>query len=667
MSLPKLRGRRIAIDIETTGLDPFHGDRAFCWAYHTDKGERGFMEKTPATLAWLRRVLYDRRNTVAFHNAKFDLKMLSFDGIDHKRIFHDGAHIDCTLILSKLANMNGANMRHDLLALVKHYLGADTNDKTEIEDWLKNNRRAFAKEHGRKPNFSDVPRDILERRNLWDVEHTLSLHAMLREHVDAKCSDLYETERTLLFAVIDMELHGQQVDITRARELRDEALTAADDIISLLRELIGDIVVTKKVKGTPTLVDVTADEFKPTSNQHLVGAFQKLGIPLRYRTKPKKKGKDGGQAGGGNWSFDEYAMIRYVSKPLAGIIRDSGEEGWGARRFLNAVQDVIAEHDLHERELLPPLILKYRELTKMVSTYYDHIINDAVDTWESPSGREYGILHCLFNQSEALTGRFSSSKPNLQNMPRILGPRECFVPRRGRRNWHLDYEQVEMKFFVHFAKDQSMADAIAADIHLHVAARIYGLDRDDVTKEQRKRAKAINFGIIYGAGAKTIAETLTRRGLPTTTMEATTLVQRYHHEFPSIKRTTALLERGLRTDGYVTNPFGRMYHIPPRFGYKALNYMCQGTSADQMKRALVDMWLWLESRPDLRTRIVGTIHDEIVFETPPCEQNEVLNHARTVMEDVESYFVPITIDAECVVRRWSQKRSASSMAFAFDS
>lgn len=239
-------------------------------------------------------------------------------------------------------------------------------------------------------------------------------------------------------------------------------------------------------------------------------------------------------------------------------------------------------------------------------------------------------------------------------MPRILGPRECFIPKKGRINLHVDYEQVEMKFFVHFAKDKTMAKAIAEDIHEAVASQIYKIPRNKITPERRKRAKGINFGIIYGAGPATIAETLTRKGLPTTELESAHLVANYHKAYPSVRQITTNFKSQLIREGFVANPFGRRYHVPSKFAYKILNYMCQGTSADLMKIAMVEIWLWLREQK-LRTKIIMTIHDEIVFEVPPIEVETVIPAIKRMMEDLTSYFIAMTVDMKVNYRRWSKK------------
>jgi DNA polymerase-1 len=205
-----------------------------------------------------------------------------------------------------------------------------------------------------------------------------------------------------------------------------------------------------------------------------------------------------------------------------------------------------------------------------------------------------------------------------------------------------------------------MMRAIEGDIHLFVASQIYRVPMDKVTKEQRKRAKAINFGILFGAGGPKIAETLTRRGLHTSVTEGTFLVAQYHRRFPSIRKLMNELKIKLGRKGYITNPFGRRYHIDPDESYKCINYICQGTPADLMKAAMVRIWKWLREQ-NLKSRIILQVHDELVLEMPPAEERIVIPKVVELMEDRTSFFVPMTVDCEVAPRRWSEKIRPSEL------
>lgn len=638
-------GKRVAIDVETTGFNPYVGDRMFAWSYFTDEGEYGFFLKSPSSMRLLRILLQDSSRSIYFHNAKFDLKMMWFEDID---VFALHAKVYCTLIMSKLYNESFYS--HELRDLGRIILKRSTADKDGVTEWLRENKRAFTKEHERPPTFADAPLELVKARCLWDTETTLLLGAYLHPRVDAICPKLHEQERMLMFAVLDMENTGVRVDITRARELTAKAQSDLHKIETYLDKLVCPL---KGIKRGKTQNETT-EHLNPNSGAELEAAFIGLGIRLRYKTKPKKRkrGKKK-RTSKARWSFDEYAMVRYVDAPLKKLIRKVNDEGMEGDEYLKQTLLIIKKHRLNSRQALPPLVLKYRELSKMCNTFYAAIIEQTVDR-TTVQGREYGTLHCHFNQSQALTGRFSSSGPNLQNIPRILGPRECFVPRPGRYNWHLDYSQIEMRFFVHFARDKKMAKAIDADIHLSVACEIYSLPPKKVSAEQRKRAKSVNFGIIYGAGVNTLTENMLKKGLDVTRSEVTRMLAAYHRKYPSVRQLMQALKIKLHRDGYIVNPFGRRYHIDVDKAYKGVNNLVQGTSADEMKRSMLRAWMWLRKHR-YRTRLIMTIHDELVFEIPRNEERTVPAALIRLMKNEKEYFVPIHVEAKVVRKRWSQK------------
>jgi len=637
------------LDTEGTGLDFYHGDRVFCWSIAKKGAEPVYIPKTQRSLKKLFALFNNTSNILVFHNAKHDLKALHFDGLD---LDHIKARVDCTMVMSKV--LDSCAQYHNIRVVSRRYLYRDYYFKEDAEDWIKSHTKQFLKEQGRLPNFADVPRDIIVERCKWDARTARDLYLALWPKIQRICPELYETERQLIFTCLRMELRGVPVDITRAKELRTECLKNLHIIQAKLNKLTLPLIIEKK-KGLEKITKV----FNPGSSLQMVTAFKKLGIDLIYKTKPKKDKKSRTKKGGGRWSFDEFSLVRYVAAPLAEIVHQSGLESWPFDKYYRAVGNTLKKHRLPSSQWLPPLVIKHREYSKLITTYYDHIINDSIDRWRF-SGREYGILHCNFNQSTAATGRFSSTDPNLQNMPRLLGPRECFVPRRGTYFWHFDYKQVEMRFYIHFAKDDKMLARLPYDLHLQTASDIYSKPPESITKEERDRAATVNFAIIYGAGDFTLSETLTKKGSPTTVEEAGSLKRRYFRTYPLVPLTIKRLARELEERGYVTNPYGRRYYIPAELGYKVLNYYCQGTSADQIKLAMVNIDNWLRCR-GFRARLLMQIHDELVIEIPRSEVPRVIPWVVKLMEDHTKFYVPILVGIEVAKQRWSEKEKVKDI------
>ncbi len=299
--------------------------------------------------------------------------------------------------------------------------------------------------------------------------------------------------------------------------------------------------------------------------------------------------------------------------------------------------------DLHP---LPGLILDYRQLAKLLSTYIE-----ALPRMIRPST---GRVHTSFHQTVAATGRLSSADPNLQNIPvrsdegrRI---REAFVPEPG---WVLlggDYSQIELRILAHLSEDPVLTAAFVdgADIHRRTAAEIFDLDERDVTSKQRAAAKTINFGLIYGMGAHRLASEL---GI--SRAEATEYIERYFSRIAGVQPYFDRLIAGARENGWVETMFGRRRPIPElssgRGGDAALgerlavNTPIQGTAADLIKLAMLRVDRDLRAA-GLRTRMLLQVHDELVFECPPDEVERARDLVRTAMEQVVSLRVPLLVE-----------------------
>lgn len=290
-------------------------------------------------------------------------------------------------------------------------------------------------------------------------------------------------------------------------------------------------------------------------------------------------------------------------------------------------------------------IMQYREYNKLQSTYID-----ALPRLRGGDGR----IHTTFNQTVAATGRLSSSNPNLQNIPvrTELGRqiREAFIP--SYEGWSLlsvDYSQIELRVLAHLSQDQGLIEAFAsgADFHTATAARVFGVDSADVDSTLRSRAKAVNFGIVYGQGAHGLGESL---GIPR--KEAQEIIDRYYAAYPRVKEYLNETVEFAKEHGWVETAFHRKRHIPelksPAFNVRAfgertaMNHPMQGTAADLIKLAMIAVAQRLKD-DQCEARMLLQVHDELVFEVPQHEIESLSVMVSGVMSSVVLFDVPLEV------------------------
>jgi len=299
-----------------------------------------------------------------------------------------------------------------------------------------------------------------------------------------------------------------------------------------------------------------------------------------------------------------------------------------------------------EGHALPSLLMEYRELSKLESTYID-----ALPTMVSPHTSR---IHTSFNQTVASTGRLSSSDPNLQNIPirRELGRdiRRGFVPRKGWTLLSADYSQIELRLLAHLSHDPAFVTAFQSggDIHRQTAALIFEVPLEQVTSEMRGRAKTINFATIYGQGAHALS-----RQLGVAHAEAKEFIARYFERFEGIRKYLDSMVELARAQGYVQTIFGRRRYIPElrdrnfnirAFGERtATNSPIQGSAADLIKIAMIRIHRALADRA-LASKMILQVHDELVFEAPPEELEGLEALVRAEMEHAAELSVPLVVD-----------------------
>jgi DNA polymerase-1 len=389
-----------------------------------------------------------------------------------------------------------------------------------------------------------------------------------------------EVELPLVEVLCRMERQGVKLDVERLGEL---AATVADEVAQLEREIY----------------ELAGEEFTVGSPQQLSRIlFEKLGLSR------KRRGKTG-------FSTDA--------------------------RVLAAIRD---EHEIVGK------IESWRELSKLKSTYFD-----ALPDLITP---ETGRLHTTFNQAATTTGRLSSTNPNLQNIPirTELGRkiRSCFVAEAGAKLISADYSQVELRILAHVAGEEVLKRIFeqGEDVHAATAAEVLKLSPDEIGPGERSRAKAVNFGIVYGLSAHGLSEQLQ---IPHE--EAAKYIERYLARFPAVRAYIGRTIAEAAEAGYVRTLLGRRRDIPELRSRKyqtrslgerlAVNTPIQGTAADIIKIAMVRCDSELRAR-GMRTRLVLTIHDELLFEGPEQELEEAGALVKTLMEEAYDLDPPLKVD-----------------------
>ncbi len=304
---------------------------------------------------------------------------------------------------------------------------------------------------------------------------------------------------------------------------------------------------------------------------------------------------------------------------------------------------------------LPKLLLQYRSLSKLKSTYTDKLpleINPAT-----------GRIHTSYHQAVAATGRLSSSDPNLQNIPIRSSEgrqiRQAFIVPKGQVMVAADYSQIELRIMAHLSKDEGLLKAFAAgqDVHKATAAEVFGVTVDQVTSDQRRSAKAINFGLIYGMSAFGLAKQL---GI--SRAQSQDYIGRYFTRYPGVQEYMDHTKTTAAEQGYVETLYGRRLYLPDIKASNAIarqasertaiNAPMQGTAADIIKRAMIKVADWLASS-GLNARMTMQVHDELIFEVDADQVDALVLGVKAAMEGAAELLVPLIVDVG-VGENWDQ-------------
>jgi len=348
--------------------------------------------------------------------------------------------------------------------------------------------------------------------------------------------------------------------------------------------------------------------------------------------------------------YDQAGEEFNLSSPrqIQGILYD--KLGLPVLRKTPKGQPSTAEDVLEELALnydMPRLILEHRGLNKLKTTYIDKLPNEI--------NPETGRVHTSYQQAVAATGRLSSTSPNLQNIPIRTAQgrriREAFIAQPGKRILALDYSQIELRIMAHLSADESLLKAFEAglDVHRATAAEVFGGSLEAVTGEQRRSAKAINFGLIYGMSAFGLGKQL---GIGRN--EAQQYVDTYFERYPGVRRYMEETKALAREQGYVETVYGRRLHLPNinarnavqrQYAERtAINAPMQGTAADIIKRAMITVHRWLIEDGD-RTKMIMQVHDELVFELEEADVERSKREIGRLMTEAADLSVALEVDA----------------------
>ena len=430
--------------------------------------------------------------------------------------------------------------------------------------------------------FSHVPVDAAAPYACQDADITYRLAVEMAPQLenDGLMNLFEEMEVPLLRVLLDMERAGIRLDREFLQNMGKELELRLDQMRGYIHEMAGE-------------------EFNINSTQQLrVILFEKLNLPVFRKTKT------------------------------------------GPSTDIDTLERLAPQHPL------PQEILSFRQLSKLKNTY--------VDTLPELVNPQTGRIHARFNQTVAATGRLSGSDPNLQNIPirTDLGReiRRAFLPEDGWKLLSADYSQIELRVLAHFTNDPALVDAFGKgeDIHATTASAVYGVALDVVNSEMRRVAKAVNFGIIYGQGAFGLSQTI---GIPQS--EARSFIDTYFERFAAVPAfVDETIEKG-RAHGYVSTIMGRRRYLPDLNSRNrnaknaaertAVNSVIQGSAADVIKIAMIAIADRLK-REERQARMLVQVHDELLFEIPPGEIEEVAALVAEEMQGAMDLRVPLEVD-----------------------
>ena len=532
------------------------------------------------------------KNKVYF--GKFDVKIFK-EYFEDVNILKVGHQIKKDYILLKQKGINPENMMFD--SKIAAYVLNATSNAYSLEEIAKQYLDLDITEYSNDNEKKDI------QTSLFDSES---------DEIEEKSKNNY---KSAIYAYVI----GQSRDVLINKLTEQEELSLFNDIEMPLTSILAEMQWEGMYVDEKELIkygnnlkkhieELRIDIYRLAGEEFNVNSTKQLGVVLFEKLKltPSKKTKSG-------YSTD-----------------------------VDALEKLKDEHPIIEK------ILEYRQLVKLNSTYVEGMI-PFINT-------KTGRIHTFFHQTVTATGRLSSTEPNLQNIPTRteLGKklRKVFKPGKGKIFLDADYSQVELRVLAHMANDEIMIEAFNtnADIHTISASQVFKVPIQEVSKQLRSRAKAVNFGIVYGISEFGLAEQIDIKR-----NEAKQYIEQYLETYHGIKEFMSEIVETAKRKGYVETLFGRKRYIPElnsnnymirKFGDRAaMNTPIQGTAADIMKIAMIKVYNELKNK-DLKSKIVLQIHDELIIETVLEEKEAVKKILKECMESATILSVPLTVEIE---------------------
>lgn len=585
----------VAVDTETTGLSPWKGDRPFVVSWCWNNGDTGYVRwkvnpftrevtPDPKDLKMLRGFISNPDIPKVFHNAMFDLRMLEMIGVPVK------GRVDDTMFALRV--LENDLMTYGLKPVCERLFGISDDDQQALKEEVRKARR-IGKSKGYK--LADAveadywlvqdPKYVVNYATL-DVIRTARLWKLLKSLMDKSPEDMsiYQKEIDLMPVTYAMETRGVMINMDTLTREQEQAQKDYDDNYKKLVEFTGEKDL--NLNSAPQMRKLFYDKLKiqpPTGKKFVTSS----GLP------------------------------KLDKKAIEVLLKKHKEECPALQWFANCKA-------------------ASRGIT-MYQQYRDLAVRDE---------HGYYIVHPMFKQMGAATGRFSCANPNLQNVStgnlvnaeNSIHGRRPFCPRPGYAWYSFDYSQMEFYIFSNYSGDKHLINVVEnhGDIHAVTANKIWGHGRDIVAEEKAKygksdtrtRGKMILFGILYGMGPATFADNIGE-----SKAQAKIYLDEYFRSFPGIAAFMNKASTNGIAKGYVRNLYGRKYNVDAKSAYKVTNYLVQGSGADMTKEKLKETYEFLKAS-GRDAHIVLTVHDEIIFEIKASQADKAfLRKLKDIMEN----------------------------------